>query len=65
MTEQREAELIARYAHPGALLADAERAASGYAMTLDESQPVDDATLSDDVDEMRAEIKFRTGEIAP
>jgi hypothetical protein len=56
MTPDRAAELIRLYAFPGATLADAERAASGFAWTLDESQPVDDETLSADIDEMREEL---------
>lgn len=56
MPIQRKNELIDRYAYPGATLAEAERAASGFAWTLDESQPVDDETLSSDIDEMRAAL---------
>jgi hypothetical protein len=55
----REQELIELYAYPGATLVDAEKAASGFALTLDESQPVDDSTLSDDIDEMRILLGIR------
>ena len=58
---ERERELIDRYGVPGSTLADAEKAASGYAMVGDDRQPVDDATLSADIDEMRAELKARAG----
>lgn len=50
------AEMIRRYAWPGASLSDAEKAASGFAWTLDEGQPVDDETLSADIDRMRAHL---------
>lgn len=59
MTGARERELIERYAFPGAALRDAEKAASGFALTLDESQPVDDETLDADIDEMRLELRRR------
>lgn len=48
----RVAELIARYA-PGGSLEKAEKAASGYAMTEDESQPVSEYQLSLDIIYMR------------
>ncbi len=45
---------------PSASLSDlvrAEKAASGYAWTLNESQPVSDEQLSADIDEMRSILK--------
>jgi hypothetical protein len=57
--KQRHAELIQRYAYPGATLAEAEKAASGYMIMTNESQPVDDETLAADIDEMRAELGIR------
>lgn len=59
MNASREQELINLYAYPGATLVDAEKAASGFALTLDESQPVDDCALSSDIDEMRQELGLR------
>lgn len=58
MTKARLNELANLYCWPGASLAQCEHAASGYAWTLDESQPVDDETLSDDIDEMRAALSI-------
>lgn len=57
MTPERKKELMRRYCASN--LEQAEKIASGYAWTLDESQPIDDSTLSDDIDEMRAELSGR------
>lgn len=59
MDAARERLLIDVYAHPGASLTTAEKAASGFMLVTDESQPVDDATLASDIDEMRAELTAR------
>lgn len=58
MTKARLNELANLYCWPGASLAECERAASGYAWTLDESQPVDDETLTADIDEMREALRI-------
>ena len=62
MYHSRALELIYRYTPRPATrdlldaMVVAEKVASGYAIVTDESQPVDDETLSADIDEMREAI---------
>lgn len=61
MLHSRRRELIDRYCgYFGASLETAEKIASGYAIVTDERQPVDDETLSDDIDEMREALRQDT-----
>ena len=51
MDGYRVRELLTRY--NAKTITQAEKTASGYAWTLDESQPVDDDELARDIDELR------------